>query len=213
MFTGIIGEVGFVTRLTPQGDQGTLHVRAQMFADADIVCGESVCVSGVCLTVLGIDDGAACFELGSETWRRTTLGSLASGSRVNLERSLKVGDRLSGHFVLGHVDAVAAVQARSEEGNTTRFEFSLPADVADLVVDKGAIAIDGVSLTTAEVEASSFAVYVIPYTRMNTLCNAYEPGTKVNVEADYLGRYVKGLAALERRADLSSRVSFMGGVK
>lgn len=197
MFSGIIKEIGKIVSLELSGEDAVLGVCAPMFSSAppeQPVAGDSVAICGVCLTVTRIQDGAAYFDLASETRRCTTLGRLAIDSQVNLERSLRFGERLDGHLVQGHVDAVAELLRVSQEENTYRFEFSLPSNVSEYAVPKGSIAIDGVSLTVGEVSGESFSVYIIPFTISETIFSEYAPGSKVNIESDCVARYLKKLA-------------------
>ncbi|MCB0322150.1 MAG: riboflavin synthase [Bdellovibrionales bacterium] len=189
MFSGMVRAIGIVE----QADQAVLAVRAPLLAD--VVIGASICVSGVCLSVVTLEGDCAYFDLGSETRRCTTLGSLKVGARVHLEPSVRFSDTIDGHLVQGHVDATARVLSCADEGNTVRFECSLPEPVRRYVVPKGAIAIDGVSLTVGEVEADRFAVYIIPHTLEQTLFSEYREGSEVNIEADMIARYLDRLAA------------------
>lgn len=197
MFSGIIREMGTVVHLETGDEKAVLGIKAPMFAadSADpFGLGDSVAISGVCLTVVKLADGSAWFDLASETRRKTTLGLLEPGSIVNLERSLRFGERLDGHLVQGHVEAVGEVLSREDEGNTFRFLFSLPPAVAPYVAPKGSICIDGVSLTVGEVSSESFAVYIIPHTMKMTTFDKYRQGTKVNLESDCIARYLEQLA-------------------
>lgn len=198
MFSGIIKEIGTVAKLELVGDIARLYVQAPMFgADAEeaIGPGDSVAVSGVCLTVTQVEHGAARFDLASETRRVTTLGLLETGTEVNLERSLRFGERLDGHLVQGHVDAVCKVESIKVEENTSRYLFSMSKQIAAFVAPKGSIAIDGVSLTVGEVTGNTFSVYIIPYTMQETTFKNYRNGTPVNIETDCVARYISKLAA------------------
>ena len=181
MFTGIIEELGTVAAFLRKGEAARLKVQAKtVLADLDV--GSSVTVDGVCLTVA---------ELSSETLKRTTLKSLRPGSRVNLERPLRFGDRLGGHLVLGHVDGVGRILEIKPQGDGHLFRFSYPPELEGLLVFKGSIAVDGISLTVAELEKGSFTVAIIPYTFCVTTLGVKKAGDPVNLEADILGKYVK----------------------
>ena len=197
MFSGIIREIGKVKSLTLQGDTARLGVVSQIFsqsAEDRAKVGDSIAISGVCLTITGIIEQEAFFDLASETRRVTTLGGLTPSSEVNLERSLRFGERLDGHLVQGHVDAIAELRAIEDQGNTIRFEFSVPSSAAVYLAAKGSVAIDGVSLTVGAVEGKLFSVYIIPYTLQETTFKHYRVGTRVNIETDCVARYLEKLA-------------------
>lgn len=158
---------------------------------ADLVLGESIATNGVCLTVRDRTRDGFLADLSGETLRRTTLGSVAPGDLLNLERSLRVGDRVSGHFVFGHVDTVGEVRAIAGEGEGWRFTFGFPEDFAPFTVDKGSIAVDGISLTLCDCTARTFDIAVIPHTFRETNLGARRVGDRVNLEADMLARYVR----------------------
>lgn len=191
MFTGIITDLGRVRAVERAGD-----ARFEIGTDYDtetIDIGASISCSGVCLTV--VDKGPEWFavNVSAETMSCTTLGAWREGTPVNLERSLRVGDELGGHIVSGHVDGVAAILERRAEGDSIRFVFQVPEPLKLFVASKGAVALDGVSLTVNEVEDAHFGVNIIPHTQaMTTFANA-EPGDNVNLEVDVLARYVARL--------------------
>lgn len=196
MFSGIIKQTGVVTSLDIESEQVVLGISSKIFYEneGDKVCvGDSVAVNGVCLTVTSIDEGVAFFDLATETCRRTTLTSLSLGVKVNLERSLRFGERLDGHLVQGHVDAIGELIEKEEEENTVRFLFSLPEAGKEFIAPKGSISIDGVSLTVGEVSENAFGVYIIPYTLSETIFGDYKVGDKVNLETDCIARYLKQL--------------------
>jgi riboflavin synthase len=200
MFTGIIRARGKIKEIRTEDAAPRLLLESGLFETPPVgqagtlKIGDSISVQGVCLTVVELDNGSACFDLSSETLRRTTLGKLRSGSEVNLEPSLRLGDSLDGHLVQGHIDAVARVMNISEEGNTLRLEFSLPSEISRYVVAKGAVTVDGVSLTVGEVGRESFSVYIIPHTRSETTLKDLVEGSFCNVEADSVARYLAHLA-------------------
>jgi riboflavin synthase len=193
MFTGLITDMGGVERLVPRqgGARLTLRPRA-MDVDA-LVLGESVACSGVCLTVVERGGGLVSFDAVPETLSRTTIGGWRPGSLVNLERALALGDRLGGHLVQGHVDAVGELLTRTAEGQGARLAISLPAAIAPLVAEKGSIAVDGVSLTVAAAGRDRFEVALIPETLARTTLGEARSGTKVNLEADVVARHVARL--------------------
>lgn len=194
MFAGMVESVGEVTRITESSSGMRLGIFAHLFAaaaDSPSRIGDSICVSGVCLTITELEKGVAFFDIASETRRVTTLGAVTVGVRLNLERSLRVGDRIHGHFVTGHVDAVTAIAGiRDEGGNTVRFELTLPAGQRKFVAPKGAITVNGTSLTVGEVTKNSFSVYVIPHTLEVSTFGTLRVGDQVNLEIDVLARYV-----------------------
>jgi len=190
MFTGLVEELGTITDLVPQGAAVALSLRAPLIA-ADAAIGDSIAVNGCCLTVVRRDADVLTFEAGSETLSRTNLGRLQTGSRLNLERSLKVGDRLGGHYVSGHIDGLGALDRRREEGPWAFLWFRVPTELARQMASKGSIAVDGVSLTLVEVTNESFSVALIPHTLAVTTLGALQPGDAVNLETDLLAKYVQ----------------------
>lgn len=187
MFTGIVTGTGRVLSLARRRGGGRLTVTAPR-GEKPFRRGESVSVSGVCLTALAAGRRFSA-DLSGETLSRTCLGSLRPGDCVNLERALRWGDRLSGHFVLGHVDAVARLRAIRQAGGSWTYRFAIPRGLARFVVEKGSVALDGVSLTVARRRAGEFDVAVIPETRRKTTLADRRPGEKVNFEADVFARY------------------------
>jgi riboflavin synthase len=194
MFTGIVTDVGEVRRIEKRGD--THLVIATHYDPATIDIGASIACSGVCLTVAEKGDGPEpwfAVTASAETLSKTTLGSWKVGDRVNLERSLKIGDELGGHIVVGHVDGVAEIASVAPEGESLRLTFSAPGELARFIATKGSIALDGVSLTVNEVDGSKFGVNLIPHTLAVTTFGRAKPGTKVNLEVDLMARYVARL--------------------
>ena len=189
MFTGIITELGAVRAVEKRGD--TRIVFDSGFAT--MTMGSSIACSGVCLTV--VDQGCGWFaaDVSAETLSRTTLGRWKAGTKVNFERPLTVGGEIGGHFVAGHVDAIAKIVDRTGEGDSERFAFEAPAPVMPLIAPKGSIALDGVSLTVNEVVGMRFGVNVIPFTKCHTTFASAEIGDFVNLEVDLLARYVERL--------------------
>lgn len=195
MFTGIIGHAGRVRSCEPDPRGGTALV---VFAPTLIAEGaepkDSICVNGVCLTVVHADVELVRFDVVPETLRRSNLGALRAGEPVNVEASLRAGDRIGGHFVYGHVDATLPILAKRPEGQGSRMTFGLPAELARYVVYKGYVALDGVSLTVASVDAGSFDVALIPETAARTTLGVKAAGATVNFEVDPIARYALGAA-------------------
>ncbi len=193
MFTGLIRDVGIVERMAPRQGGARLVLRPQAIRADDLAPGESVACSGCCLTVAECGGGVVSFDAVPETLSRTTIGSWRPGTSVNLERALAVGDRLGGHIVAGHVDAVGEILARVPEGQGARLTISLPEAIAPLVAEKGSIAVDGVSLTVARAHRDRFEVALIPETLARTTLGSAVAGGRVNLEADVVARHVARL--------------------
>jgi riboflavin synthase len=197
MFTGIVEEVGEVLAVRESAEVVVLTVRGPTVT-ADARHGDSIAVNGVCLTVVdpdGARGGTFTVELVPETLRRSSLSAVAAGVRVNLERALPANGRLGGHIVQGHVDGVATLRARTPTGRSEELRFDLPRELARYVVEKGSIAVDGVSLTVAHVDAEGFTVALIPTTLAHTTLGVRRPGDTVNVEVDVVAKYVERLTA------------------
>ena len=190
MFTGLIEEVGNVYRIGATECGTQLEVTAPMIA-ADLCEGDSVAVNGCCLTATNIRNGSLTFDLLEETLTRTNLGTLRPKSPVNLERALAAGGRLGGHFVQGHIDATVRILSSVARGADHRIEVELPAGFARYVASQGSVALNGVSLTIAEVLPASFAVWIIPHTRRQTNFESLQPNDIVNVEFDIIAKYVQ----------------------
>lgn len=185
MFTGLVKATGTVAAVSRAPGGLRLEVSVGELAER-LSPGDSLAVSGVCLTVATLKAGLAAFDVVEETLRRSTLGEYRPGRRVNLEPALRAGDPLGGHIVTGHVEGVAALLSRSRAGEGEVFRFELPADLAPFVVEKGSIALDGVSLTVAGLERGAFRVALVPHTLRATTLGELRPGARVNVETDYL---------------------------
>ncbi|GJM38782.1 MAG: riboflavin synthase subunit alpha [Acidimicrobiales bacterium] len=193
MFTGLVEEVGTVRSVTPVADGAKVVIDAAVVLE-DAVIGASIAVNGCCLTVVEIDGSGWTADAVPETLDRTTIGGLEAGDRVNLERPLAANGRYGGHVVQGHVDATTAVRSIEELADGSfRYTFELPATMADYVVEKGSIAVDGISLTVAAVAAASFSIAVIPHTHEVTTLGSRTVGDRVNLEADVLAKYVERL--------------------
>jgi riboflavin synthase len=206
MFTGIVEVLGRIGRV-----QGTHGGRRLTVAVPDepqwrLALGESVAVSGVCLTVVDSAPGALAFDLAEETLRVTTLGGLDAGDPVNLERPMRLDGRLGGHLVLGHVDGVGRVtRVRPESEGGTRVDVEVPARLRPLLIPKGSVAVDGVSLTVAALEEGAFAVALIPHTLAVTTLGQRRGGDPVNLEMDVIGKYVRGFLEQWQLAEPGSR--------
>lgn len=194
MFTGIVEQVGSLAEVKPMAGGYRLRIAAALAADAQP--GDSIAVAGVCLTVLVSRNGEVHFDVGPETARITTLGALARGRGVNLERPLRADARLGGHFVLGHVDAVGVVDDVRAEGESHWVTIGFPAALAPYFIRKGSVAVDGVSLTVAGLGDRHFDVQIIPYTWTHTTLGTLKGGDKVNLECDMLGKYAVRAAEL-----------------
>lgn len=192
MFTGIVAAKGTVRELRRGSGRARLALDAGDLA-GDVALGDSVAVDGVCLTVTRIDPPALEFDVVTETLGKSTLGSLRPGSHVNLEGALRVGDRLSGHFVMGHVDGVGELVHRRDEPGQTVLRFRAPPAVETYLLEKGSVAVAGVSLTIWDVDGPGFSVAVVPHTLASTTLADLSRGSKVNLEADVLARWVARL--------------------
>jgi riboflavin synthase len=200
MFTGLVESLGRVVAVVPEPPGVRLVVAAPEIA-ADARLGDSICTSGCCLSVVQIEDGRLHFQLGPETLARTTLGGRAAGAAVNLERSLRLSDRLGGHIVTGHVDGVGRLASRVQEGDWVTCRFSAPPALLGQMAAKGSVAVDGVSLTVVEATADFFSVALIPHTLACTTLGGLAVGDAVNLETDLLFKYVARLVAARDQAD------------
>ncbi len=196
MFTGLISDVGEILEIRKKGD--TWLRIACAYDPATIKIGASICCSGACLTALerGTEEGRNWFsvEASQETLDKTTLGSWKAGTRINLERSLKLGDELGGHIVSGHVDGTGEIVSREAQGDSVRFRFRAPDDLARFIAAKGSVALDGTSLTVNDVDGPEFGVNLISHTLEVTTWGEAQAGDPINIEIDMLARYVARLA-------------------
>jgi riboflavin synthase len=197
LFTGIIEQTGRIAGRRRRGAGARLTIRTGR--PLALVLGESVSVNGACLTVTGRNGRSFDVDVSPETLRRTTLGALSSGTRVNLERALRVGDRLGGHIVQGHVDGVGRLEAIRPEGDWLLYRFRLPRALAAYLVEKGSIAIDGVSLTVFACRRATFTVALVPHTLAHSTLGERRPGDRVNVEADVLLKHIAAMVGSRRR--------------
>ena len=202
MFTGLIEAVGTLARLERVGAAARITVEAPL-PGGETCLGDSVAINGACLTVVSIGPGTLAFDVSPETLAQTTFQRLPAGSRVNLERALRLGDRFGGHIVTGHVDCLATLAGRQELSGNLLLRFRLPAAQARYVISKGSVAIEGVSLTVNEVGPDAFSVNVIPHTAQCTTLGGLRPGDEVNLETDLLGKYVERLLGTRAKGEVS----------
>ena len=193
MFTGIIKAIGEVGQITAQGGDMRLSIGSDGIPWSDFEVGESISVNGVCLTAVELTDRGFLTDVSLETLDVTALKCLATGSRVNLEPALALGERLGGHLVSGHVDCVGTIKARESAARSVRLDIEIPQEYRRYVAKKGSVCIDGVSLTVNEVSDALFSVNIIPHTADVTITGDYKIGTKVNIEVDLLARYLERL--------------------
>jgi riboflavin synthase len=193
MFTGIIQAVGRIARLEPRGGDVRLVVDTAALDMADVALGDSISVSGVCLTVIDFDATSFAADVSNETLAHTTLGKHKAGDTVNLEKALRLADRLGGHLVSGHVDGAGKVVSVVPDGRSLRWTFEVHSDIARYIAHKGSVCIDGTSLTVNEVNGNRFGVNLIPHTVEHTTFAARRPGDGVNIEVDVVARYIERL--------------------
>ena len=191
MFTGIVTDLGQVRRV--RGGALTELTIATAFDTAAIAIGASIACSGACLTVVAIETGAFTVQASAETLARTAIGAWVEGTRINLEKSLRIGDELGGHLVSGHVDGLARIVERRPEAESVRFVFEAPRELMPFIASKGSVVLDGVSLTVNEVSGSRFGVNIIPHTLACTNFGEAHPGQQMNLEIDMIARYVARL--------------------
>ena len=190
MFSGIIETTGTITTIEQINEGARLFFTSQLPL-AEISVGESICVNGTCLTVTVVGDMTLSFDVSAESLRRTNLGDLKPGDLVNLERSLRVSDRLSGHVVSGHVDGVGAVKSIQPEGDSFLYTFTVPSELGRYLIEKGSVAVDGTSLTVFHCKPTEFTCAIIPHTHQVTTLCVRKPGDKVNIENDMQGKYIE----------------------
>jgi riboflavin synthase len=195
MFTGLVEDIGRIERADRRGDAAVLVIAPAAIDAATLAPGESIAIDGACLTVTERGGGRFQVLAGPETLARTTLGALAAGDRVNLERALAFGDRLGGHLVMGHVDGLGRIESRRERDANLVIDVAAPAELLRYVIEKGSIAVDGISLTVNRVDGASFSVALIPHTLDHTTLGGKPVGGRVNLEVDMIGKYVEKLVA------------------
>ena len=193
MFTGIIQQIGKIENITPKQGDMRLTIDTADWDLSDVALGDSICVSGVCLTAVELHDHAFVADVSSETLQKTVLGDAVVGTRVNLEMALRLADRLGGHIVSGHVDGIGEVTERYQEARSWRFVVRAPADLVRYIAPKGSITINGISLTVNNVNNDQFDVNIVPHTLQCTTMNDLKVGSSVNLEIDLLARYLEKL--------------------
>ena len=199
MFTGIVEDVGSVARIEPGRHGGRVLQIRTAFPPESMAIGDSICTNGVCLTATAIGGGAFTADAGPETLSRTTIGQLKVGSKVNLERSVTPSTRLGGHLVMGHVDAVGRVRTLTKRENAWDFRIEAPVDVLRLIIPRGSVAVDGISLTVTARDSQTFGLSIIPHTWTVTSMADMHPNDAVNLEVDVIARYVEGLLSFPNR--------------
>ena len=193
MFTGIIAAIGEVARLESRGGDVRLSVRTGKLDLSDVALGDSIAVNGVCLTAVSLPGDGFAADVSRETLSLTSLGDLSPGSPVNLEKALRLADRLGGHLVSGHVDGLGTVRERFDDARSVRFEIEAPDELARYIAHKGSITVDGTSLTVNAVTGNRFQLNIVPHTLQETIMDGYGPGTRVNLEVDLVARYLERL--------------------
>ena len=207
MFTGLIEDVGTIAEIGRLGENFRLTVATAELPTADIRIGDSVAVNGVCLTVVTVHPGRFGADVSPETVAHTSLAFLKPRDSVNLERALRLSDRLGGHLVYGHVDGTAVLTARRVEGNAVRMSFRLRRDLNRYLVAKGSVAIDGISLTVNEVSEEGFSIAVIPHTLEKTTLRRRRPGEIVNIEVDIFAKFVERLLTIPPQGDAEGKLT------
>jgi riboflavin synthase len=195
MFTGIVQGVGEVVAIERRGGDATMTFSTPGVDLADVASGGSIAVNGVCLTATSLERHRFAADVSNETLSVTTLIDWKVGTRVNVEKALRAGDALGGHYVTGHVDGVGEVIARDADARSVRMRFRAPAEIARYIARKGSVCVDGVSLTVNGVDGATFDVNLIPHTLAVTILDGYRPGTRVNLEVDIIARYVERMSS------------------
>lgn len=214
MFTGIIEHLGKVKQVKLQASSAIIVVDVGPLSD-DINPGDSIAINGACLTVTQIKDSEVYFDVSTETLSKTTIGGLKTSDNVNIERSLKMGDKLGGHFVTGHVDGVGVINKVENEPGQCTVWFSVSEELTNMMIKKGSVAVDGISLTIVEIRYGLFSVALIPYTLEATTLGFKKAGQKVNIETDMLGKWVKRILTVNESTtsgiteDLLKKKGFM----
>lgn len=197
MFTGIIEEIGKVKNIVRQSNSIKLTVAANKIM-SDIHIGDSICTNGICLTVIAFDNNSFTVDVMPETMLKTSFKDLKINDKVNLERALPVNGRLGGHIVSGHIDGTAVIIKKYKDDKSVRMNFSTSSEILDLIVKKGSVAVDGISLTVVDVDTCSFSVSIIEHTQDETTLTSKKIGDTVNIENDIIGKYVKKLISNEK---------------
>lgn len=193
MFTGIIQSIGKITAITSGSVDTRLTVSVGKLHFNDVELGESISINGACMTIVAFDKGHFSVDVSRESLAMTTLGRLKTGSAVNLERAMRLSDRLGGHLVSGHVDGVGQITQRVKEGRSVRFGIHAPEGLSKYIAHKGSVCIDGVSLTVNDVKDNKFSLQIIPHTLQETIFSQYHVGDDVNIEVDIIARYLERL--------------------
>ena len=210
MFTGIIEEIGKVERIQKDSRNCKLSIKASKIL-TDIHLGDSIAVNGICLTVTHFNHQDFTVDVMNETWSRTALTLLKHGSEVNLERALSVNGRLGGHVVTGHIDGTGKISSIKKDVNAVWYQINTQKEILDLIVEKGSITIDGISLTVAKVSKLNFSVSVIPHTLEQTILKSKQVGSTVNLENDTLGKYVQKLIDNSPKSEISKELLYQNG--
>jgi len=205
VFTGLIEDLGEVKKIEKRGENFSLLISSH-FNLRELEKGDSISVNGVCLTLVSLNTHGFTVEVSPETVRRTNLGDLREGNQVNLERALRLSDRLGGHLVSGHVDGTGILNRKIKEGNFWHMTFSAPQEVMRYVIEKGSIAIDGISLTVNQCRDKDFIVTIIPFTFTHTNLGKRKVGERVNLEADLIGKYVEKFVSLQKRKGVNENL-------
>src|SRR5699024_1774647 len=203
-FTGIVASVGRIERLESRGGDMRLHVDTADLDLADVALGDSIAVSGCCLTVVALAGRGFAADVSNESLSLTTLGKLKPGDPVNLEKALRLADRLGGHLVSGHVDGLGRVVSVKPDGRSQRWTFEVPGSLSCYIAHKGSVTVDGTSLTVNEVEDTRFGVNLIPHTVEHTSFHARKPGDAVNIEVDVVARYIERLLGTENASGINT---------
>lgn len=216
MFTGIIQAIGTIARIEPKGGDARFHIKTGKLELSDVALGDSIAVNGVCLTAVELPGDGFVADVSGETLSVTSIGQLVAGSRVNLEKALRLADRLGGHLVSGHVDGVGTVVDRANDARSVRFAIEAPADLAKYIAHKGSITVDGTSLTVNAVDGARFELNIVPHTLLETIMDGYQPGRTVNLEVDVVARYLERLllgdeAARAQSSEVSADVLARAG--
>jgi len=206
MFTGLVEDCGSVKSLSRAGTEARLTVATGLPTD-ELQIGDSVSVNGACLTVIAKDKSAFTVDMSPETFDRTTFRSMSVNNPVNLERALRIGDRLGGHIVTGHIDTVGTIQNVEKQMNAVIIKIELPVEYSRYLVPKGSVAIDGISLTVNDVQATMFTVSIIPHTLAATSLADCKSGDHVNIETDILGKYVERLLGMQNGSEKTSQLT------
>lgn len=204
MFTGIIEEIGEIVGVIPGAKSAKLSIKGKIVT-TDCKVGDSIAVNGVCLTATAINGDVFTADVMAETMRRTSLGALKPGSKVNLERAMAADGRFGGHIVSGHIDGTGVIQSMEREDNAVWVTITAPPDILKLIIEKGSIAIDGISLTVAYVDSTCFKVSIIPHTASETTLLGKKKGDMVNLENDVIGKYVERLLSFGSETDSTSK--------